>query len=75
MADGFLTGTQAGDFNGIPPSGSEINVQFLEKDRSGDGKLGYHHILDNVQDFLGQLGLTDESDVVCTIGRLSLGKG
>ncbi len=53
---GSFSGTHTGDFMGIPPSGKEITVTFLNLDRFADGKLVEHRAEVDMLGLLQQLG-------------------
>jgi steroid delta-isomerase-like uncharacterized protein len=52
-----FTGTQSGEFMGIPPSGKKVDVQLVDIVRFGDDGLGYEHwgVLDAMS-MMQQLG-------------------
>jgi len=52
---GSFDGTHAGDFMGIPPTGKEITVTFLNLDRFADGKLVEHRAEVDMLGLLQQL--------------------
>ena len=53
---GSFSGTHSGDFLGMPPTGKEITVTFLNLDRFADGKLVEHRAEVDMLGLLQQLG-------------------
>lgn len=53
---GSFSGTHTGDFMGIPPTGKEITVTFLNLDRFADGKLVEHCAEVDMLGLMQQLG-------------------
>ena len=53
---GSFSGTHTGDFMGIPPTGKEITVTFLNLDRFADGKLVEHRAEVDMLGLMQQLG-------------------
>ena len=53
---GSFSGTHSGDFMGMPPTGREITITFLNLDRFADGKLGEHRAEVAMLGLLQQLG-------------------
>ena len=53
---GSFSGTHSGDFMGMPPTGKEITVTFLNLDRFADGKLVEHRAEVDMLGLLQQLG-------------------
>ena len=53
---GSFSGTHSGDFMGIPPTGKEITITFLNLDRFADGKLVEHRAEVDMLGLLQQLG-------------------
>lgn len=60
MEDGTLTGTHDGEFNGVPGTGREINLPFMNKIQIDEGKIREHRILYDLQELFRQLGIDDE---------------
>ena len=56
VARGSFSGTHAGAFMGMPPTGKEITVTFLNLDRFADGKLVEHRAEVDMLGLLQQLG-------------------
>jgi len=52
---GSFSGTHSGDFMGIPPTGKEITITFLNLDRFADGKLVEHRAEVDMLGLLQQL--------------------
>lgn len=59
MAEWTATGTHEGEFNGIPPTGNEIEQQGMEKLRIADDKIQEASIYFDTQEMLAQLGVTE----------------
>lgn len=55
-----MTGTHEGEFNGIPPTGREVDQQGMEKLRLADNRVQEAHIYFDRQEMLTQLGVTEE---------------
>jgi predicted ester cyclase len=53
---GSFSGTHSGDFMGIPPTGKEITITFLNLDRFAEGKLVEHRAEVDMLGLLQQLG-------------------
>lgn len=60
MAEWTVTGTHEGEFNGMPPTGREMELRGMDKIVTSDGKVLEHQIYYDVQDMLEQLGITGE---------------
>lgn len=60
MAEWTFTATHGGEFNGIPPTGREIDLRGMDKIVVTDGKVQEHRIYYNLQELFEQLGLTEE---------------
>ena len=57
MEDGTLTGTHDGEFNGVPGTGREINLLFMNKIQLDEGKVREHRIFYDPQELIRQLGI------------------
>lgn len=53
---GSFSGTHSGDFMGMPPSGKDITITFLNLDRFADAKLVEHRAEIDMLGLLQQLG-------------------
>ena len=53
---GSFSGTHTGDFMGMPPTGKEITITFLNLDRFADGKLVEHRAEVDMLGLMQQLG-------------------
>jgi predicted ester cyclase len=53
---GSFSGTHEGDFMGIPATGNEISVTFLNLDRFADGKLVEHRSEADMLGLMQQIG-------------------
>jgi steroid delta-isomerase-like uncharacterized protein len=60
MAEGTLSGTHEGEFEGIPPTHETFEVRDMARFVVEDGKLQEERAVFDQQEFLGQLGLLDE---------------
>lgn len=60
MGEWTATGTHEGEFNGIPPTGREIDLTGMDKIRVRNGAVQEHRIYFNLQEMFEQLGLTEE---------------
>ena len=60
-----MTGTQHGDFMGIPATGKSIDVQLVDIIRFGDDGLAYEHwgVLDSMT-MMQQLGVVPDSPAI-----------
>lgn len=56
FARGSFSGTHAGEFMGLPPSGKTIIVTEMTFDRFADGKLVEHHAEADMLGLMQQLG-------------------
>ncbi|WP_323191262.1 ester cyclase [Halostella sp. PRR32] len=61
MYEVTLSGTHEGEFAGIPPTGREIELSGMESYRVADGAVQEHRTYYDRQEFLNQLGLTDDA--------------
>jgi steroid delta-isomerase-like uncharacterized protein len=59
MVETEFTMTHEGEFNGIPPTGAEVEIRSLANVRAADGDLQELREYLNQQEFLEQLGLTE----------------
>ena len=57
---GYFTGTHSGEFMGIPPTGKQINVRYIEMWRVQDGKLGENWVQMDQLGMMQQLGIIPE---------------
>lgn len=55
-----FTMTHEGEFNGIPPTGREVEIQSLAIVQTADGKLQEIREYADRQELLDQLGITEE---------------
>lgn len=60
MAEWRVTGTHEGEFQGIPPTGREVDQRGMEKLLIADNKVQEAHIYFDQQEMLTQLGVTEE---------------
>jgi steroid delta-isomerase-like uncharacterized protein len=60
MYEGEITMTHEGEFDGIPPTGREVNIREMSKYRVEDGKIQEHRVYFDQQEVFQQLGLTEE---------------
>lgn len=60
MAELRFTMTHEGEFNDIPPTGREAELQAMSTCRVADGKLQELRDYTNMQDLFDQLGVTEE---------------
>lgn len=59
MVETEFTMTHEGEFNGIPPTGREVEIRSLAKIRVADGKLQELVEYVNMQELAEQLGVTE----------------
>lgn len=59
VAEATYTMTHEGEFNGIPPTEREVELQAMAKFRIEDGKVKEHREYHDRQAFLEQLGVTE----------------
>jgi steroid delta-isomerase-like uncharacterized protein len=52
-----FTGTQTGEFAGIPPTGKRVNLQFVDIMRVRDGRIVEHWFSMDQLSFMQQLGV------------------
>jgi steroid delta-isomerase-like uncharacterized protein len=55
-----FTGTHTADFNGIPPTGKEVTLQFVDIMRVRDGQIVEHWLCMDQMNFMQQLGVLPE---------------
>jgi len=55
-----FTGTHTADFNGIPPTGKEVTLQFVDIMRVRDGQIVEHWLCMDQMSFMQQLGVIPE---------------
>ena len=60
MYDATLTMTHEGEFDGIPPTGREVEVPEMAKYHVADDKVREYRVCFDQQAVFEQLGLTDE---------------
>lgn len=60
MCEADVTGTHEGEFDGVPPTGREIEFRAMEKFRVADGNVQEHRVYFDQQELVEQLGLTDD---------------
>lgn len=60
MTESVLTGTNDGEYEGMPPTREEIEIHDMAKFVVEDGKLQEERLYFDRQAFLDQLGLLDE---------------
>lgn len=60
MSDWTITGTHEGEFNGIPPTGREVEYKTMSKQRIENGKIQEEWGYLDPQEILSQLGVTDK---------------
>ena len=60
MAEWTATGTHDGEFNGMPPTGREMELKGMDTIVVSDEKVLEHRIYYDVQDLLEQLGVGEE---------------
>ena len=52
-----MTGTHTGEFNGIPPTGKRVEIQYVDILRVRDGRIIEHWLSMDQLDFMRQLGV------------------
>lgn len=60
MKEWTVTGTHEGEYNGVPPTGHEIEINGMAKDIITDGKVQEGRLYYNSQDVAEQLGLIED---------------
>lgn len=60
MYEAELTMTHEGEFDGIPPTGREVECREMCSYRIADGKIQEHRVYFDMQEAFEQLGLTDD---------------
>lgn len=60
MDEAKYTMTHEGEFDGIPPTGKEVEIRGMSIHRIQDGKVEEHRVYINQQELLDQLGLTED---------------
>lgn len=60
MWEWTLTGTHEGEWEGIPPTGREVEVKGMSKTLIADGKVQENRAYFDSQELLTQLGATDK---------------
>lgn len=59
MGEWTVTATHEGEFNGVSPTGREMELVGMDKIRFGDDGILEHRIYYDVKDMFEQLGLAD----------------
>lgn len=62
MDEAKFTMTHEGEFNGIPPTGREVEFRGMAIHHVENGKLQEHRQYYDKQDFFAQLGLVDDHE-------------
>lgn len=73
MVEFIITGTHDGEFQGLPPTGREVEIRGIEKFRIADGKVVECHVYYDTQELANQLGLTFPT-VIGQLPKLAWGK-
>jgi len=60
MKEWTVTGTHEGEYNGVPPTGREIELHGMAKDTIADGKVREGRLYYDSQAVAEQLGLTED---------------
>jgi len=60
MKEWTITGTHEGEFQGVPPTGREIEVHGMARDIIADGQVQEARLYHNPQEVPEQLGLTED---------------
>ena len=60
MCEITVSGTHEGEFDGVPPTGREVEIRAMEKFDVADGTVREHRVYFDQQEMLEQLGLADE---------------
>jgi steroid delta-isomerase-like uncharacterized protein len=60
MCEVTVSGTHEGEFDGVPPTGREVEIRAMEKFDVADGTVREHRVYFDQQEMLEQLGLADE---------------
>ncbi|WP_440008889.1 ester cyclase [Halomicrococcus sp. SG-WS-1] len=60
MYEAELTMTHEGEFDGIPPTGKELESREMSKYRIADGKIQEHRVYFDMQEAFEQLGVTGD---------------
>ena len=60
MWEWTMTGTHEGEWQGIPPTGREITIRGMSKTVIEDGQVQENRAYFDSEEFLAQLGITDE---------------
>src|SRR5215212_8197196 len=56
-----MTGTHTGEFNGIPPTGRRVEIQYVDILRLRDGQIVEHWLSMDQLNFMRQLGVIPSS--------------
>ena len=60
MYEATITMTHEGEFEGIPPTGRELEIREMATIEVADGKVDAHRVYYDFQETLRQLGLVEE---------------
>ncbi|WP_254272055.1 ester cyclase [Haloarcula marina] len=60
MFDATFTGTHDGDFDGIPPTGQRVEINFMDKMEVEDGRIQREWVYYEPQELAAQLDLDEE---------------
>ena len=55
-----MTGTHTGEFNGIPPTGKRVEIQYVDILRLRDGRIVEHWLSMDQLSFMQQLGVIQQ---------------
>lgn len=73
MAEFTITGTHEGEFQGLPPTGREVEIRGVETFRVADGNVVECHVYYDTRELADQLGLTFPT-VIGQLPTLARGK-
>lgn len=59
LCEATVTGTHEGEFDGVPPTGREVEIRAMEKFRVSDGTVREHRVYFDQQEMVEQLGRTE----------------
>ena len=60
MYEAEIAMTHEGEFDGVPPTGQEIESREMSKYRIEDGKIQEHRVYFDLQEMFEQLGIADD---------------
>ena len=60
MYEAEMSMTHEGEFDGVPPTGEEVELRYMGKIKTAGGKVQEHRIYFDQQELFEQLGLTDD---------------